>query len=95
MLQVLHLDVSKVDRVLHMRCAWKAGGGTSGPRAGDVWAARAPRDAGDAGAVKRRPDGMGPRVDARNEGENRLQPWTSGHVQPSGHPGASSDVFSM
>jgi hypothetical protein len=32
-LQVLHLDVLKVDRVLHMRCTWEAGGSTSGPRA--------------------------------------------------------------
>jgi hypothetical protein len=27
MLQVLHLNISKVDRVLHMGCAWEAGGG--------------------------------------------------------------------
>jgi hypothetical protein len=40
MLQVLHRDVSKVDRVLHMGCAWEAGGGASGPRAGDVQAMR-------------------------------------------------------
>jgi hypothetical protein len=26
MLQLLHLDVSKVDRVLHMRCMWEAAG---------------------------------------------------------------------
>lgn len=32
MLQVLHLDVLKIDRVLHMECAWKTGG-TSGPHA--------------------------------------------------------------
>jgi hypothetical protein len=31
MLQLLYLDVSKVDRVLHMRCMWEAAGG-----AGDV-----------------------------------------------------------
>jgi hypothetical protein len=33
MLQVLYLDVLKIDRVLHMGCAWEAGRGTSGPRA--------------------------------------------------------------
>ena len=32
MLQLLHLDVSKVDRVLHMRCVWEAADG-----ADDVW----------------------------------------------------------
>jgi hypothetical protein len=47
MLQASYLDVSKVDRVLQMRCAWKTGGGTSGPctqssGAGDVRAAQAP-----------------------------------------------------
>jgi len=31
MLQLLYLDVSKVDRVLHMKFAWEAAGG-----AGDV-----------------------------------------------------------
>ena len=40
MLQVFFLDVSKVDRVLHMECAWEAGGGTSGPHAGNVRAVR-------------------------------------------------------
>jgi hypothetical protein len=30
-LQVLHLDISKVDRVLHMRCMWETGGGVSFP----------------------------------------------------------------
>ena len=29
MLQVLHLNVSKVDRVLHMGCAWEAAGGAA------------------------------------------------------------------
>ena len=42
LLQVLYLNVSKVDRVLHMGYAWEAGEGASGPRVGDVWAARAP-----------------------------------------------------
>ena len=32
MLQLLHLDVSKVDRVLHMGWAWEAAGG-----ADDIW----------------------------------------------------------
>jgi hypothetical protein len=34
MLQLLHLDVSKVDRVLYMRCAWKAAGGANDVRGG-------------------------------------------------------------
>jgi hypothetical protein len=29
MLQLLHLNVSKVDQVLHVGCAWEAAGGTS------------------------------------------------------------------
>jgi hypothetical protein len=33
MSQVLYLDVSKVDQVLHIGCAWEAGGGVSDPRA--------------------------------------------------------------
>ena len=42
-LQVLHLDISKLDRVLHMGCVWKAGGAMSGPRVqpggpGPAWA---------------------------------------------------------
>jgi hypothetical protein len=41
MLQVLHLDVLKVDQILHMECAWEAGGGASGPCTGDVRAALA------------------------------------------------------
>ena len=28
MLERLHLDVSKLDRVLHMKCAWEAAAGT-------------------------------------------------------------------
>ena len=32
MLQLLHLDVSKIDRVLHIGCTWKAAGD-----ADDVW----------------------------------------------------------
>ena len=31
MFQVLLLDVSKVDWVLHMRCAWEAAGARAGP----------------------------------------------------------------
>jgi hypothetical protein len=38
MLQLLHLDVSKVDRVLHMRIMWEAAGG-----AGDVRGGASPR----------------------------------------------------
>jgi hypothetical protein len=30
-LQVLHLNISKVDRVLHMGRAWEAGGDARGP----------------------------------------------------------------
>jgi hypothetical protein len=33
MLQVLHLDVSKVDWVLHLGCVWEARGAASSPRA--------------------------------------------------------------
>jgi hypothetical protein len=55
MLQVLHLHVSKVDRVLRMRCVWEARGGVSGPHVG----------AGDTGAVERRSGNTGPHVDAR------------------------------
>jgi hypothetical protein len=36
MLQLLHLYVSKVDRVLHMGWVWEAGGSMSGPHA-DTW----------------------------------------------------------
>jgi hypothetical protein len=32
MLQLLYLNISKVNRVLHMRCVWEATGGTN-----DVW----------------------------------------------------------
>jgi hypothetical protein len=42
---VLHLDVSKVDRVLHIGCVWKVGRGASGPRAGNVQATWAPMGA--------------------------------------------------
>jgi hypothetical protein len=42
MLQVLLLDVSKEDRVLHMEYVWEARGGMSGPRAVNVRAAWAP-----------------------------------------------------
>ena len=34
MLQLLHLDVSKVDRVLHMRCAWQAADGVDDVQCG-------------------------------------------------------------
>jgi hypothetical protein len=38
MLQVLHLNISKVDRVLYMGCVWKMGGGTSGRPSGHLGA---------------------------------------------------------
>jgi hypothetical protein len=34
MLQLLYLDISKVDRVLHMRCAWEVAGGVGDVRGG-------------------------------------------------------------
>jgi hypothetical protein len=37
-LQVLRLDILKVDQVLHMGCTWEEGGGASSPCAGDIWA---------------------------------------------------------
>jgi hypothetical protein len=39
MLQLLHLDASKVYRVLHMGCAWETAGDTNDARggAGNVW----------------------------------------------------------
>jgi hypothetical protein len=42
MLQLLHLGVSKVDQVLHMRCVWEAVDGTDDVQGGvgDVGAAR-------------------------------------------------------
>jgi hypothetical protein len=52
MLQMLYLDVSKVDWALHMICTWK-GTGASG------------LSKGDAGAVGRHPGDEGPRVDTR------------------------------
>jgi hypothetical protein len=39
MLQLLYLDISKVDQVLHIGCAWEEAGGTD-----DVW--------GDVGDVR-------------------------------------------
>jgi len=60
---MLHLDVSKVDRVLYIGCTWKAGGGACGLYGG----------AGDADAVERCLGG----ADTRNKGEinyNRIRP---------------------
>jgi len=34
MLQLLHLNVLKIDRVLHMGCAWKVAGGAGDVRGG-------------------------------------------------------------
>jgi hypothetical protein len=41
MLQVLYLNVSKVDRILYMGCAWKARENASGPAQATLaaWAA--------------------------------------------------------
>jgi hypothetical protein len=36
-LQLLHIDVSKIDRVLHMRCAWKVAG-----NADNIWGGAGP-----------------------------------------------------
>jgi hypothetical protein len=53
MLQVLHMNVSKVDR--HMGCAWEAGGDANSPRVA----------AQDARAGKQRPAGAGSCVGVR------------------------------
>jgi hypothetical protein len=37
MLQVLYLDVSKEDRMLHKGCVWEAKIGTSGPGDAGPW----------------------------------------------------------
>jgi hypothetical protein len=37
MLQVLHPDVLKVDRILHMGCVWKVERGASGPTGTGPW----------------------------------------------------------
>jgi hypothetical protein len=37
MLQVLYVDISKVDQVLHMGCTWEAGVGASSPCMDDFW----------------------------------------------------------
>jgi hypothetical protein len=42
MLQLLHMDVSKVDRVVHMGCAWKEASGADDVQGG----------MGDSGAVR-------------------------------------------
>jgi hypothetical protein len=61
---VLHSNVSKVDRVLHMGYAWKAGEGANGP-AQVTWLGPCV-GAGDAGAVEQCPGSTDPCVDARN-----------------------------
>ena len=68
MLQVLYLDVSKVDQVLHMGFMWEVGGGASGPpRAtrAPVWAWVMQAWSSDVRAAR----AASPRVGARNEGE--------------------------
>jgi hypothetical protein len=61
MLQVLHSNVLKVYRVVHVGCAWEAGGGASGPHGRT---ARAPAWPRDAGTGEQRSVGTGPCVDA-------------------------------
>ena len=64
MLQLLHLDVSKVDQLLHMGCVWEAAGGASGVRGGagdirgdtsDFWGRYGPT----AGTLTRKPNTLG------------------------------------
>jgi len=62
MLQVLHLDVSKIDPVLHIRYVWEAGGGVSAVRA-TLGRCGPHVGTGDAGAVEQRLGDMDPRVD--------------------------------
>jgi hypothetical protein len=65
MLQVLYVNVSKVDRVLRMGYAWEAGGDASSPRAGDI-RRRGPRMATrDVG--EQRLATTGPCMDARKQ----------------------------
>jgi hypothetical protein len=69
MLQVLRLDVSKVDR--HVRSAWKAEGCPSGVPAQATFRWRGPSvGVGDVATIERHPDSAGPRVDMRNGGGN-------------------------
>jgi hypothetical protein len=67
----------------------ESGGCASSPRAGDIRAAVPRVGAGDASAIKRRPDSADPCVDMRNGGGNRAQPWAfgQGHTfeRPSAH----------
>jgi hypothetical protein len=79
MFQVLLLDISKVDWVLHMRCVWEAAGARAVPARCTAWARM---DAGDAGLVERHPGSAGPHVDTRKMDCSR------GRL--SGGPGASS-----
>jgi hypothetical protein len=83
-LQVLHLDVSKVDQVLHMGCMWEAGGGTQ--HGSPAWARETQACAGDVrvvwdpcGCVKR---GCG----------NKLRPRAFECERPSRRLGASNAV---
>jgi len=79
MLQVSHLDVSKIDGVLHIGCAREAGESVSGPCVGNV------RPRVGTGVVEWRLGGADPRMDARNGGEADYS-----HGRASGRPGASS-----
>jgi hypothetical protein len=56
-LQLLHMDVSKLDRVLHKGCAWEAAGGMGDIRDDtcDVGGWRGPA----VGALAHKPDALG------------------------------------
>ena len=62
MLQVLHLNISKVDRVLHIECAWEGEGHERYPR-GATFGGMVPAWPRDVGAGKQRLAGMGPCMD--------------------------------
>jgi hypothetical protein len=77
MLQALYLDVSKVDQMLHMGCAWEEGGAQAVPTRA-TYGRREPRvGTGYAGVVERHPGSVGPRVQAQNGDGNQLQPRAS------------------
>jgi hypothetical protein len=70
-LQVLYLDVLKINRVLHIGCAWEVGGGASGTRAGA-------RNTDTGGQC---PGNVGPDMDVRKQVRgNRLQSRASEYL---------------